>query len=58
MITNILFTSSRSDCDETCIKNSQISTTPTGEFMLLGTNGSLVNASAISGPSLVSTSSM
>ncbi len=58
MITNILFTSSRSDCDETCIKNSQLSTRPTEEFMLLGTNGSLVSAFATSAPSLVQTSSM
>ncbi len=53
MLTDNLFTSSRSNCDETCIKMSQLLSIPTGEFTLIADDGSFVNASATSAPSLV-----
>ncbi len=58
MLTDNLFTSSRSDCDETCIKMSQLSTIPTQEFTLKADDGSFVSAYAISPPSLVTPGGM
>jgi hypothetical protein len=53
MFTDNLFQSSRNDCSITCIKNSVSNSTPTQSFELPANNGSLVNVSAISVPSLV-----
>ncbi|CAF4110838.1 unnamed protein product [Rotaria sp. Silwood2] len=53
MITNILFKSSRTDCNVTCIKQSASSSTPTQNFTLLSANGSLVNVAPKSSPTLV-----
>ncbi|CAF1336150.1 unnamed protein product [Adineta steineri] len=48
MLVNILFTSTRNDCNITCIYNSQV--TQANNFSLPSTNGSMVDVYSDSGP--------